>query len=61
MKELRNRGKFFEVDVRELEQLEAAVDGTVSWTKETNGVLGGVVNCAGVATASKVCYLKAAE
>jgi len=54
MKVLGNQGKFFEVDVREVDQLEAAVEGTVSWTKETKAILGGVVNCAGVATASKM-------
>ncbi|KLO13263.1 short chain type dehydrogenase [Schizopora paradoxa] len=54
MRELGNRGKFFEVDVREVDQLEAAVEETVSWIKETKATLGGVVNCAGVATASKV-------
>jgi len=56
IKKLGKRGKYFEVDIREDSQIKTAVDASVAWTQETNATLGGVVNCAGVATASKVCH-----
>jgi NAD(P)-dependent dehydrogenase (short-subunit alcohol dehydrogenase family) len=54
--ELKNssRVKYFEVDIREVDQINRAVEGTVDWTKGTNAPLGGVVNCAGVAVAAKI-------
>lgn len=48
--------KFFQTDITKLEAIESAVDGTVSWTKDTGATLGGVINCAGVGTAAKVRY-----
>ncbi|KAJ7230451.1 3-hydroxy-acyl-CoA-dehydrogenase [Mycena pura] len=46
--------KFFETDITQVEQIERAVDGTVAWATETGAPLGGVINCAGVATAFKI-------
>ena len=46
--------KFFKTDIKIPAEIEAAVEATVSWTKETRAHLGGVVNCAGVGTAAKV-------
>lgn len=37
-----------------LDQLTRAIDQTAAWTEETGARLGGVVNCAGVATAAKI-------
>ncbi|TDL23730.1 short chain type dehydrogenase [Rickenella mellea] len=52
--QLRPRGKFQKVDITNVKEIEAAVDAAVAWTHETNAPLGGVVNCAGVGTASKI-------
>ena len=46
--------KFFKLDITKLEEIQAAVDGTVAWTLQTGAALGGVINCAGVATAAKI-------
>ncbi|KAI5121872.1 hypothetical protein M0805_001080 [Coniferiporia weirii] len=48
------RVRFFKTDITADGEVEAAVEGTVSWAKETGATLGGVVNCAGIATAAKV-------
>ncbi|KAL0579499.1 hypothetical protein V5O48_002541, partial [Marasmius crinis-equi] len=48
------RVKFFKIDITHVDEIEKAVDGTVEWTKTTGATLGGVVNCAGVAVASKI-------
>ena len=49
-----NNVKFFKTDITNDKQVEQAVEGTVAWTNETGAILGGVVNCAGIATAAKV-------
>ena len=49
-----SRVRYFAVDIREVDQINRAVEGTVEWTKETSAPLGGVVNCAGVAVAAKI-------
>ncbi|KAJ7574313.1 3-hydroxyacyl-CoA dehydrogenase [Mycena floridula] len=48
------RIRFFEVDITVNEQLEKAVESTLTWTRETDAILGGVVNCAGVGIAAKI-------
>ncbi|KAG7444482.1 3-hydroxyacyl-CoA dehydrogenase [Guyanagaster necrorhizus] len=45
---------YSQTDITELAEIERAVEQTVSWTKETGAPLGGVINCAGVATAAKI-------
>ncbi|KAK0238522.1 3-hydroxy-acyl-CoA-dehydrogenase [Armillaria nabsnona] len=45
---------YFQTDITELPEIERAVEQTVSWTKKTGAPLGGVINCAGVATAAKI-------
>lgn len=52
-----SRLKFFQTDITKVEDIEKAVDGAVKWTKENGARLGGVVNCAGVGTAAKVCVI----
>jgi NAD(P)-dependent dehydrogenase (short-subunit alcohol dehydrogenase family) len=49
-----SRIKFFQTDISNVEEIEKAVDGTVTWTKGTRAALGGVINCAGVGIAGKV-------
>ncbi|RXW23659.1 hypothetical protein EST38_g2213 [Candolleomyces aberdarensis] len=49
-----SRVRYFAVDIREVDQINKGVEGTVEWTKETSAPLGGVVNCAGVAVAAKI-------
>lgn len=49
------RTKYFEVDITKVGQIEKAVEDAVEWTRKTGAVLGGVINCAGVGTAGKVC------
>ena len=46
--ELGSRAKFFETDVTSTDAIAAAISGTVSWTKETQAPIGGVVAGAGV-------------
>jgi phosphoribosylaminoimidazolecarboxamide formyltransferase/IMP cyclohydrolase len=46
--------KFFQTDISKSEEVEKAVEGTVAWTKETATVLGGVINCAGVANPGNI-------
>jgi 3-hydroxyacyl-CoA dehydrogenase / 3-hydroxy-2-methylbutyryl-CoA dehydrogenase len=46
--------KYLKVDITELDQIEKAINETLTWKNETGAELGGVINCAGVATASKV-------
>lgn len=45
---------YIQTDITELAEIERAVEQTVSWTKKTGAPLGGVINCAGVATAAKI-------
>jgi len=42
------------MDITNTQDVSEAVEGVVRWTKATNAPLGGVVNCAGVATAAKI-------
>lgn len=53
-KELGDSAKFFACNVLETESITAAVQGTVSWIKETGKALGGVIPAAGVSTPSTV-------
>jgi len=46
--------KFFETDITQVDQIQAAVDATVAWAAETHAPLGGVINCAGVGSAGKI-------
>jgi 3-hydroxyacyl-CoA dehydrogenase / 3-hydroxy-2-methylbutyryl-CoA dehydrogenase len=46
--------KYLKVDFTKLEEIEKAINDTLTWKNETGAELGGVINCAGVATASKV-------
>lgn len=52
--QLGSRAKFFEVDVTDTESLEAAVNGCVSWAKETDAPFGGVIPAAGVGLPGKL-------
>ncbi|KAI0046536.1 AICARFT/IMPCHase bienzyme [Auriscalpium vulgare] len=49
-----SRVRFWKIDITKVDDITAAVDEAVAWTKETGAPLGGVVNCAGVGTAAKV-------
>lgn len=49
-----NETKFFKVDITNDNEVESSVDGVIKWSKETGAPIGGVVNCAGIATAAKV-------
>ncbi|CAH0029869.1 unnamed protein product [Clonostachys rhizophaga] len=53
-KELGDSAKFFVCNVLETESITAAVQGTVSWIKETGKALGGVIPAAGVSTPSTI-------
>ncbi|KAG6834716.1 hypothetical protein H0H93_007847, partial [Arthromyces matolae] len=46
--------RYIKTDITDVAQVQAAVDATVQWTQETGAPLGGVINCAGVATAAKI-------
>lgn len=39
---------FIKTDIANVDQVQEAVNRTVSWTKDTGAVLGGVINCAGL-------------
>lgn len=47
--------RFFQTDIRNVEDIQKAVTGTVNWVSTMQAPLGGVINCAGVGTAAKVC------
>ncbi|KAG6855904.1 hypothetical protein H0H87_009507 [Tephrocybe sp. NHM501043] len=49
-----SRTRYFQTDITEVSQIQAAVDATVQWTQQTDAPLGGVINCAGVGTAAKI-------
>lgn len=49
------RARFFETDVSKTESVEAAVDGTVAWMKDTGAPMAGVLAAAGVGLPAKVC------
>ncbi|RDB23573.1 hypothetical protein Hypma_008908 [Hypsizygus marmoreus] len=46
--------KFIQTDITRVEQVEKAVEDTVTWASQTEAPLGGVINCAGVGTAGKI-------
>jgi len=48
------KAKFFQTDVLETENIEAAVKGTITWIEATGKKLGGVIAAAGVSTAAKI-------
>ncbi|BFZ62678.1 hypothetical protein YB2330_003784 [Saitoella coloradoensis] len=48
------KAKFWKVDVTKTSDIEKAVAGVMQWTKETEAELGGIVCCAGVASAAKI-------
>jgi len=48
VQELGDRAKFFETDVSDTDSIAKAVEGTVSWVKNTDATLAGVVAGAGV-------------
>jgi hypothetical protein len=50
------RVKFFETDVSDTKSVEAAVNGTAEWIKETGKPLAGCVPAAGVGSAAKVLF-----
>lgn len=49
-----NRARFFNTDVSDSESIAAAVEGTLSWVKETSKEIGGVIAAAGVSTPAKI-------
>lgn len=52
------RVKYIILDIREVSQIDDAVEKTVAWTKESGALLGGVINCAGVGVAAKIIDFK---
>jgi NAD(P)-dependent dehydrogenase (short-subunit alcohol dehydrogenase family) len=52
---LGTRSRYFKADLTKDAEIERAVKDSVTWSKQTGAKLGGVVNCAGVAVAQKVC------
>jgi len=47
------KAHYFKCDLSKSGEIELAVDQAVSWSKETNAKLGGVINSGGVAVAAK--------
>jgi phosphoribosylaminoimidazolecarboxamide formyltransferase/IMP cyclohydrolase len=52
---LDTKSRYFKTDLTKDAEVERAVKDSVAWSKQTGAKLGGVVNCAGVAVAQKVC------
>jgi NAD(P)-dependent dehydrogenase (short-subunit alcohol dehydrogenase family) len=50
-----NEIKFWKTDVSKLEEIERGVEAAASWAAEAGKPLGGVICCAGVGVAAKVC------
>lgn len=48
--------KYFKVDVSKTEDVAAAVEGVVAWSKETNKPIAAVVCCAGFLGPAKVIF-----
>lgn len=46
--------KFCKIDITLVDEVKTAVKATVEWASSTGAPLGGVINCAGVGTASKI-------
>ncbi|PVG00940.1 putative 3-hydroxyacyl-CoA dehydrogenase [Serendipita vermifera] len=53
-KMLGNKARYFKADLTKDAEIEQAVNQSLEWSKQTGAVLGGVVNCGGVAIAQKV-------
>ena len=60
VKELGNKVAFFKTDVRDSDNIAAAVQGTVEWVEKTGKPIGGVVAAAGVGFPGKVSILHSA-
>lgn len=54
VKELGERTRFFETDVTDTESVQAAVNGTVQWIKQTGKPIGAVIPAAGVGSPGKL-------
>lgn len=52
-----DRAVFFEVDVRNSESIQKAVEGSMEWAKQKNVPVGGVIAAAGVGLPAKVSHL----
>jgi NAD(P)-dependent dehydrogenase (short-subunit alcohol dehydrogenase family) len=50
---LGSKARYFKCDLTKSGEIEQAVNQAVSWSKETNAKLGGVINSGGVAVAAK--------
>lgn len=53
---LGSSAKFFVCDVLDTKSIEAAVQGTAAWVKESGKPVGGVIPAAGVGNPSSVCF-----
>jgi NAD(P)-dependent dehydrogenase (short-subunit alcohol dehydrogenase family) len=53
---LGSKARYFKCDLSKSEDIEQAVNQAVSWSKETDTKLGGVINSGGVAVAAKVSH-----
>jgi NAD(P)-dependent dehydrogenase (short-subunit alcohol dehydrogenase family) len=42
--------RFNRTDITKTDEIQAALEATISWTEQTGAKLGGVINCAGVAS-----------
>lgn len=42
------------MDITKDSEVSSAVENTVAWTRRSGATLGGVINCAGIATAAKI-------
>jgi 3-hydroxyacyl-CoA dehydrogenase/3-hydroxy-2-methylbutyryl-CoA dehydrogenase len=51
---LGDRVRYFKADLTKDAELEQAVNQSLQWSRQTGAILGGVVNCGGVAVAQKV-------
>ena len=49
-----SRAENFKTHITDVAQIDGAVEGTLQCAKDTEAVLGGVINCAGVGTAAKI-------
>jgi len=54
VQELGERSKFFETDVSDTSSVEAAVNGSIDWVKQTGKEVGGVIAAAGVGGGAKI-------
>ncbi|CAG8770882.1 1976_t:CDS:2, partial [Acaulospora colombiana] len=50
---LGSQARYFKADLTKDAEIERAVNQSLEWSKQTGAVLGGVVNCGGVAVAQK--------